>query len=99
MRHRIIAGVLTLLSICIAAAQDAGQREIRRGKIKALDLDRMQVTLLSDDRELSLTLTEDTQILGASGDKLRDRMKGIEAGSDVFFQVATRDGKQVVRAM
>jgi Cu/Ag efflux protein CusF len=110
MIHRILAGVVTCLSVCFVA-QDAPpretitqtgaepQREIRRGKIKSLDLDRMQVTLIADDKELSLTLTEETQILGASGDKLRDRMKEIEAGSDVFFQVATRNGKQFVRAM
>ena len=85
---------------------DDGQRpregqggEIRRAKIKKLDLEKMTITLSADGKEHELGLREDTQVLGATGNELKERLKDFKEGSDVQFQAAPRDGKPVVRAI
>jgi Cu/Ag efflux protein CusF len=73
--------------------------EIRRAKIKKLDLEKMTITLLADGKEHVLGLSEETQVIGATGKELRERLKDFKEGADVQFQAAMRDGKPVVRAI
>jgi Cu/Ag efflux protein CusF len=73
--------------------------EIRRAKIKTLNLEKMSITLSADDKEHELSLSEETQVLGATGKELKERLKGFKEGSDVQFQAATRDGKPSLRAI
>lgn len=73
--------------------------ENRRAKIKKIDLDKMTITLTADGKEHEFALNEDTQVLGATGKELKERLKGFKEGSDVQFQAALRDGKPVLRAI
>lgn len=81
------------------AGPGRGQGEIRRGKIKKLDLERKQITLAVDGKDEEFQLLEETQVLGASGKDLRERMQGIKEGADVFFKAVKRDGAAVVVAL
>ena len=82
------------------APPNAGQGgEIRRAKIKKLDLEKMSITLVADGKDHELGLSEETQVLGATGKELKERLKDFKEGSDVQFQAAMRDGKPVLRAI
>jgi Cu/Ag efflux protein CusF len=67
-----------------------------RGRIKSLDLERMTVTVTTAGKDHAYALTEQTQVLGAQGKNLRERLRGLKEGEEVLFGVATRDGKEVV---
>jgi Cu/Ag efflux protein CusF len=73
--------------------------EIRRAKIKKLDLDQKRITLAVDGKDEEFQLVEETQVLGATGKDLQDRFKGIKDGADVFFRATKRDGKSVLVAL
>src|SRR5262249_15830370 len=89
-----------LLVVLAAAALFAtalpAQEGIQRGKIKKLDLDKMVITLTVDGKEREFLLTEDTQVLGASGKDLKERLKGFKEGAEIQFRPATKDGKDIV---
>src|SRR5262249_11185405 len=73
-------------------AQEGGQR----GTLKKIDLDKMLLTLSSGGKEYELALTEQTQVLGAAGKNLKERLQGFKEGSEVFFKVGKQDGKEVL---
>jgi hypothetical protein len=70
--------------------------EIRRARIKKIDLDKMLVTLSLDGQDRDFHLTEKTQVMDAPGKDLKERLQGFKAGSMVFFKAETRDGKEVL---
>ena len=76
-----------------------GSGDIRRGKIKKLDLEQRVLSLTVDGKDEEFQLAEDAQVLGASGKNLQDRFAGIKEGADVFFKSTKRDGKPVVIAV
>jgi Cu/Ag efflux protein CusF len=69
---------------------------IRTATIKKIDLDKMVLTLTVDGKERDLLLTEDTQVLGASGKDIKERLKGFKEGAEVQFMAGMKDGKEVV---
>lgn len=91
-------GKLLLVGLRLLGANDSPRAggEIRRAKIKRLDGDGKTIRLAVGDGEESYLLTEDTQVLGATGDTLKERLKGFKEGSDVLFRSGRRDGKAVV---
>jgi Cu/Ag efflux protein CusF len=74
--------------------------EIRRAKVKKLDIERMTITLSADgkDHELALSETE-TQVLGGAGKDLSEKLKDFKDGADVQFLAGSRDGKAVLRGI
>lgn len=78
----------------LAQAQD-----IERGKLKSLDLEKMQLVVTVDGKDRELTLTERTQVLEAVGQDLAEKLKDFKPGADILFQAGERDGKQVVRGL
>jgi hypothetical protein len=72
---------------------------VRRAKIKKLDLDKKTLTLTLDGKDLDLSLTEDVQVLGASGKDLKERLKDFKEGAETFFKTETKDGKEVLVAL
>jgi Cu/Ag efflux protein CusF len=92
-------GKHVLVGLLLGAGTDQPKgpgRDIRRGKIKKLDLDRKVLTLTIDGKDREFRLTESTQVLSAQGKEFKERFKGIKEGIDVFFKVARRDGKDVL---
>lgn len=73
--------------------------DIRRGKIKRIDLEQKALTLIVDGKDEEFQLAEETQILGASGENLRDRLRGVKEGAEIYFKVMKRDGKRVIVAI
>lgn len=76
-----------------------GPGDIRRGKIKKLDLEQRVLSLTVDGKDEEFQLAEDAQVLGASGRNLPERFAGIKEGADVFFKATKRDGRLVVVAV
>src|SRR5262245_46858513 len=74
-------------------------QEIERGKLKSLDVEKRQLIVTVDGKDRELTLTDSTQVLGASGKDLAEKLKDFKPESDIFFRLVTRDGKQVVQGL
>lgn len=73
--------------------------DIQRGRIKALDIDKRTMTVTIDGKDRELALADDTQVLGGSGESLKDRMKDFKTGVDTFFREANRNGKATAIAL
>ncbi len=73
--------------------------EIRRAKIKKLDLDKMTVTLTADGKDHELALSEETNVLGATGKDVKEKLKDFKVGADVQFVAGMKDGKPALRAI
>ncbi len=70
--------------------------DIQRGRIKTLDIDKRTMTVTVDGKDRALILADDTQVLGGTGDTLKDRLKDFKEGIDTFFREANRNGKTTV---
>ena len=70
--------------------------EIRRATVKKLDPEKKTITLTAGGKDEDDLLTDDTQVLGATGNDLSERMQGFKEGSEVQFKAGKRDGKAVV---
>ncbi len=70
--------------------------EIRTGRIKKLDLDKKLLTVTARGKDLEFTLSEDTRVLGAEGETLRQRLEGFKVGAEVQFGTRRQDGKEVL---
>ena len=70
--------------------------EIRRATVKKLDPEKKTITLTVGGKDEDYLLTDDTQVLGATGNDLSERMQGFKEGSEVQFKAGKRDGKAVV---
>jgi Cu/Ag efflux protein CusF len=81
------------------AGSQRGPRDIRRGKIKKLDVERRSLILTVDGKDEEFQLLEETQVLGALGKDLKERLRGIKEGADIFFKAIKRDGKAIVVAL
>lgn len=73
--------------------------DIQRGRIKSLDIEKRTMTVTLDGKDRVLTLADDTQVLGGSGETLKDRMKDFKTGIDTFFREANLNGKPTVKAL
>src|SRR5205823_4383719 len=87
-----------LLGMKLDADRPGGDKggDIRSAKVKKIDLDKMTLTLTVDGKDHDFLLTEDTQVLGAQGKDLKERLKDFKEGSEVQFKSGTRDGKDVL---
>lgn len=77
----------------------ANAQDIERGKLKSLDVEKMQLVVTVEGKDRELRLIEQTQVLEAAGANLAEKLQNFKAGADIFFQAGERDGKQVVRAL
>jgi len=68
----------------------------QRGKLKEIDLAGKTITLTVGEKDLTLAVTEQTDIRGTRGDTLTDRLVGLEPGIDVMFLAVDRDGGRVL---
>ncbi|HEV8094368.1 MAG TPA: hypothetical protein VGP71_01495 [Burkholderiales bacterium] len=71
----------------------------QRGKVKEVDVERRTITLIVDEKELVLAVTDRTEIRGARGDTLVERLRSFEPGNDVMFIAVDRHGSKVLVGM
>jgi Cu/Ag efflux protein CusF len=76
-----------------------GPGNIRSATIKKIDLDKLVLTLTVDGKERDFLLTEDTRVLGATGNDIKERLKGFKEGADVQFVAVMKDGKDVLQGL
>lgn len=69
---------------------------IQRGKVKQIDPEQKSIRLTVAGKEETYPLSENTQVPGATGRSLKERLQGFKEGSDVLFRLERRDGKAVV---
>lgn len=68
----------------------------QRGKLKEIDVAGKTIMLTVGEKDLTLAVTAQTDIRGAHGDTLADRLMRLEPGIDVMFLAADRDGRKVL---
>jgi hypothetical protein len=72
---------------------DAGPQQ---AKIKEIDVEGRSITLIVGGKEVTLPITDQTQLRGARGETRVDQLKSFEPGSDVMFLAADREGRKVL---
>jgi Cu/Ag efflux protein CusF len=86
--------------IKLAAPGEGGPRPggggPNRGKVKSVDADAKTITLTVGDKDVQLEITERSDLRGARGESLADKLKTYPVGADVLFLAQERDGKQVL---
>lgn len=68
----------------------------QKGKLKEVDVAGRTIALTVGDKDVVLSVTEQTDIRGTRGDTLAERLKSLEPGADVMFLAADRDGRKVL---
>jgi Cu/Ag efflux protein CusF len=89
----------TASGLALLALPAFAQEGIQRGKVKKLDLDAKLITVTADGKDRELAITEQTRVLGAQGDTIKERFKDIKEGAPVFFKPEKRDGKDVLMGL
>jgi hypothetical protein len=90
-----ILSVPCILIFAILAANAQDER-IQRGKIVKLDLDAKAITIRVGDKDRDFRLLESTQVLGARGATLAEKLKGFKVGAAILFKPAKKDGQDVL---
>jgi hypothetical protein len=73
-----------------------GGGDIRRAKLKKIDLDKRVLTLTVDGKDRDFLVTDETQVLGGVGKDLKERLQGFKEGADIFFKAGKADGKEAI---
>lgn len=74
--------------------------DVRRGTIRKVDVERRIVTVNVEDRELDLSINDQTQIRGVEGKTVSEQLKSLAVGTPLMFQARTDNGKEIlIRAM
>ncbi|MBI5757528.1 MAG: hypothetical protein HZA46_03295 [Planctomycetales bacterium] len=77
---------LTFISIWTATSGTASAQEIQRGKLKKLDVEKRTVVVTIGGKDQEFKLSEETQVLGATGKNLVERLKGFKEGANIFVR-------------
>ena len=96
VRERDGKQVLVGVKLIGRGRSPVGKGSIQQGKIKKLDLEKMRLTLTVAGKDREFALTENTQVMGVRGKTLAERMKGFKDGATIRFQLARKDGKEVI---
>jgi hypothetical protein len=81
------------------AGRPGASGDIRRAKVKKIDLDGMVATLTVDGKDRDLTLSDETRVIGGKGDTLKERLSGFKVGTEVMFRAGRKDGKESLVAI
>ncbi|MFO0968342.1 MAG: hypothetical protein U0793_22535 [Gemmataceae bacterium] len=93
-------GMLVLIGLKEGAPPAAkGDRGIQRGKVQSLDVAKMRLTLLVEEKEKEFALSNKTHVLDAPGKTPPENFALIKKGAEVFFKVEKRDGADVIVAL
>lgn len=89
---RFVVVVLIILAGPTLAQRDG----IQKGKIKSIDADKSSITLTVDGKDRTFTVTDDTRVFGAEGKRLKERLKTLKVGMEVFFKPKSKNSKTLV---
>src|SRR5262249_11699323 len=73
--------------------------DIRKAKVQKRDPDNVRAGLTGGEKAQEVSLTEQTEVLGAQGKDLKERLQGFKEGSAVMFKTEKREGKEVIVAL
>lgn len=85
-----------IVSILVPLATVGQPAGIQRGKVKSIDLEKLLITLSVKDSDQTYSLTEKTKVLGAQDKDLKKSLQPFKPGTEIFFKVDQRGGKEVV---
>jgi hypothetical protein len=77
----------------VLAAQEG---RIEQATIRKLDLDAMTIVLRTGGEERTYHLTPGTQVLGAKGNDLREKLRDFKEGSAILFKAVKKDDKMLL---
>lgn len=86
MFRRTAILVLTFISIWTAASGSASAQDIQRGKLKKLDVEKRTIVVTIGGKDQEFKLSDDTQVLGATGKDLAEKLKGFKEGASIFVR-------------
>jgi Cu/Ag efflux protein CusF len=92
-RFLVVIGLVLVVG-ALSAQGDA--KQIRQGKIAAIDLDNLKVTLKADGKEIEAYANEQTRFFEAKGDTVRKSLQAFKVGADVRFVIQQKDGKNIL---
>ena len=81
--------IWTLALACLLSSSVVLSQEIQRGKLKKLDVQQRRMVVTVDGRDREFRLTEETQVLGATGKDLAERMRD-------FHRTAPREARGIL---
>lgn len=79
----------------MALACSAGAQQIERGTLKKLDLPGKKIVVTQEGRDIELALNDRTNVLGASGKNLAEKLKDFREGSEIFYRAGKQEGQEV----
>jgi hypothetical protein len=91
---RLVVGALTVAAVCAGTLA----AEEFKGKIKALDLDKMTLIVTVDETtDRTVTLEKETKVRGPNGLVQKDGLKSsrLKVGQAVIVTYENREGKDV----
>jgi hypothetical protein len=77
----------------MAAAQPDG---IEKGQVKAIDADKLTITITQGGKDRTFLVDDDTRFLGVDGKDVKQRIKSLKEGAEVQFKPGSKDGKDVL---
>lgn len=85
----------TLVGIRVGGDAKQGKQPggIRQGKIAAIDLDKLIVTIKADGKDIEAIATDDTKFFNVQGKDLKERLQTLKTGADINFRILSKDGK------
>lgn len=91
MFRRTAILAMTLISIWSAASRAATAQDIQRGKLKKLDVEKRLVVVTIGGKDQEFKLSDDTQVQGATGKDLAERLKDFKEGAYIYVRPGERD--------
>jgi hypothetical protein len=85
--------VWTIGMVLLAGVLTAQEGRIEQATIRKLDLDAMTMVLRSGGEDRTYHLTAGTQVLGAQGKDLREKLRDFKEGSAVMFKALKKDDR------
>jgi Cu/Ag efflux protein CusF len=83
MFRRTAILALTFISIWTGATGAVSAQDIQRGKLKKLDVEKRTVVVTIAGKDQEFKLSDDTQVLGATGKNLAERLKDFKEGASI----------------
>src|SRR5688572_24541428 len=91
---RIMRCIHGAAAVLLIAGFAAAQQGVQEATIRKIDLDGMKIILKLGDEDRTFHLMEGTQVPGAKGKTLRERLRDVKDGSAVMFKAVKKDGKE-----
>ena len=85
--------------IWVWLASVATAQNIEQGKLKSLDVAARRLVVTVGETDRTLTLTDTTRVLDATGETLAEKLADFKPGADMQFLAERRDGQEFARGL